>query len=483
MTLPVPWTIKDILKATGGDPVSAAGKESFSGISIDSRKIGGNEIFVAIVGERHDGHEFLSYAVEGGICCIIVCRDKVDTLPISKWRAGKVACIAVNDTTAALGEMAAYQRRRSGIPVAAITGSNGKTTTKEMAASVLGRRFKVLATPGNFNNEIGMPLTMLQLSLEHQAAVVELGMNRPGEIGYLSGICSPDIGVITNIAPAHLAGLGSIEAVAEAKSELLENIRPDGAAVLNADDSYGGWLASRTDRRVFFFGCSDAAQVRAENIVEDEKGLSFNLILPDVSVRVELRVPWRFMVYNALAAAAVGYVMGVSAEDISAGLADFQPVSGRMAVYKTPDGAYIIDDTYNANPGSMETAIRSLASLGDRKRGILVAGDMLELGESAAKHHEHIGRLAAGAGVSLLYLAGEFASRVAYGARGAGMNSGDIFVGTKDDIVKDLENKLESGDWVLVKGSRSTGMDEIVAHLSENAGATRAVGTTAEGGV
>ncbi|MFW6081689.1 MAG: UDP-N-acetylmuramoyl-tripeptide--D-alanyl-D-alanine ligase, partial [Desulfosalsimonas sp.] len=453
----------------GGEIITAADGAIFSGVAIDSRKIRPAEIFVAIAGQRYDGHDFLSGVVDAGVRCVIVQQNRVNVLPISQWRTGKVACIAVDDTVSALGAMAAYQRSRAGIVVAAVTGSNGKTTTKEMTAAVLGRRYKVLATPGNFNNEIGLPLTLLQLRADHQAAVVELGMNHPGEIRRLSAICRPDIGVITNIGPAHLAGLGSIDAVAEAKSEILENINPGGTAVINADDDYGQWLASRTDRRVVFYGCNRTAEIRAEEIEQVEKGVCFKLVLPGESVNVTLGVRWRFMVYNALAAAAVGYLMDVAPENISAGLAEFRPVSGRMAVYRTSAGAYIIDDTYNANPGSMKTAIASLAALSDRKRGILVAGDMLELGDAAAEMHEDIGRQAAGAGINRLYLAGEFASRVAFGARSAGMKGGDVFVGAKEDIVKDLEQRLEPGDWILVKGSRSTGMDEIVARLTVDA--------------
>lgn len=457
------------MAATGGELVSTPEEPVFSGVVIDSRGIRESEAFVAIPGMRYDGHDFLSQVTEAGVRCLIVRRDRLSKLPISQWRSKKVACIAVEDTVKALGAMAAYQRRRAGIEVAAVTGSNGKTTTKEMMAAVLGRRYNVLSTPGNFNNEIGLPLTLLQLGPEHQTAVVELGMNHPGEIAALSAICSPDIGVITNIGPAHLAGLGSIEAVAEAKAEILENIKPDGTAVLNADDAYGHWLASRTDRRILFYGCSDDASIRAENIEQEENGLSFTLVLPDKSVDITLQVRWRFMVHNALAAASAGHLMGVGAEDISAGLAGFQPVSGRMSVYRTKSKSYIIDDTYNANPGSMETAIKSLAALSDRKRGILVAGDMLELGEAAAGLHEDIGRLAAHSGINRLYLSGEFASRVAYGARCGGMKGMDIFVGTKDDIVKDLKQQMKPGDWILVKGSRSTGMEEIVARLAAGA--------------
>jgi len=460
------WTPEDIAAATAGDVVCGKGPAGFSGIGIDSRQMGENQIFVAISGSRHDGHDFLEQAVSAGTRCIVCQKDRLKNLPLSKWTALGVACIAVNDTIRALGDMAAYLRGLTNIALVAVTGSNGKTSTKELVAAVLARKYNVLATAGNFNNEIGMPLTLLKLKTEHEAVVLELGMNHPGEMHRLGEICKPDIGVITNIAAAHLEGLGSVEGVATAKAELLSHIRSGGTAVLNGDDAYGAWLASRTDKQVVFFGTSELAQVRASEIRTFKEGIGFNLMLPDAQVFVQMPVCWEFMIKNALAAAAVGWLLGIGPEQIAAGLAKFRPVSGRMAVYKTASGACIVDDTYNANPGSMENAIRSLASIDGCSRAILVAGDMLELGDDAARLHEETGRLAAGSGVSRIYLTGNFAARVAAGARAGGMNGGNIFVGTKNDIIRDLSRQLQAGDWVLVKGSRSTGMEEIVAGLT-----------------
>ncbi|MFO7860762.1 MAG: UDP-N-acetylmuramoyl-tripeptide--D-alanyl-D-alanine ligase [Desulfosalsimonas sp.] len=462
----IPWTIEDITAATAGDVVSTGNRTDFSGVGIDSRDVAGNDIFAAIVGPRHDGHDFFQQVLDAGVSCIVCCRDRLGSLPVEDWKRQGVACIAVDDTIRALGDMAAYQRRRAQISVVAVTGSNGKTSTKELIAAVLARKYKVLSTAGNLNNEIGMPLTLLRLETEHQAAVLELGMNHPGEIDRLAAICRPDVGVITNIAPAHLEGLGSVEGVAAAKAELLIHIRSGGTAVLNSDDAYGAWLASRAQSRVVFFGCTDFAGVRAGQVAVSDDAVTFELIFPEQRAWVKLPVPWRFMVKNALAAAAAGWVLGIDAEQIAAGLAEFRPVAGRMVVHHTPAGANIIDDTYNANPGSMENAIRSLAELGSGKQGILVAGDMLELGDDAARHHEEMGRMAADAGISRLYLSGDFAARVAHGARQGGMKGGDIFVGTKHDIVRDLARDLNEGDWVLIKGSRSTGMDEIVCDLT-----------------
>ncbi|MGM0452147.1 MAG: UDP-N-acetylmuramoyl-tripeptide--D-alanyl-D-alanine ligase [Thermodesulfobacteriota bacterium] len=471
---PIPWTINDLLSATGGELMSGAGQGRFATIATDSRRSGENDVFVAICGQRFDAHDFAADVIGKGGRCVIVDRNKAGDLPLGNWREQGVNCIAVGDTISALGALAAYNRKRAGVPVIAITGSNGKTTTKEMTAAICRRRFSTLATSGNLNNEIGMPLTLLQLEPTHELAVLELGMNHPGEIGRLSAICRPDIGVITNVGPAHLAGLGDLETVAAAKGELLEHIDPEGATVLNADDSNVLALQAKAKTRTVLFGTQNPAQIRAGRIRQEDGTIGFDLILPDSTIAITLHVYGGFMTYNALAAASAAHQLGIGPEEIKTGLESFSAVKGRMAIYETGQGAYLIDDTYNANPGSMAAAISTLAGLTGKKRGILVAGDMLELGDAAARHHEEIGEIAASQGITRLYLTGEFAARVAQGARAGGMAGNNIFVGTRDDIVKDLASRLESGDWVLVKGSRSTGMEEIVAQL-------RTVETEADG--
>ncbi|MBU4067161.1 MAG: UDP-N-acetylmuramoyl-tripeptide--D-alanyl-D-alanine ligase, partial [Proteobacteria bacterium] len=338
------------------------------------------------------------------------------------------------------------------------------TTTKEMTASVVSTRYKTLSTRGNFNNEIGLPLTLLDLKSSHQWAVLELGMNRPGEIDRLGEICIPDIGVITNIGSAHLEGLGSIEGVMNAKGELLKRIKPGGTAVLNADDSRVLYLSTKVSREVFYFGLSKDARIRALDVNETAAGISFTLALPEERIPIELRVHGGFMVSNALAAASVGYIIGLSSEEIKAGLEYFQPVKGRINIVDVR-GAHIIDDTYNANPSSMEAAIRTLSSLKGSNRGILVAGDMLELGEYAESMHREIGSLSARSNIAKLYITGEFAEAVANGAIGEDKNSMDIFIGSKEEILEDLKKWLLPGDWVLVKGSRAMGMEKIVEGL------------------
>ena len=459
------WTTADILEATGGELICGDLSYGFSGISIDSRSISSDELYVAIKGEVHDGHSFAEDVIRQGISGLVIDKEKVNDLPVHEWKKNKLICLAVNNTTKALGDLASFHRKRVNVPVVAITGSNGKTTTREMTAAVVGQRFATLSSRGNFNNEIGLPLTLLKLDHGHKCAVVELGMNAPGEIARLGEICMPDIGVITNIGPAHLKGVGSIEGVMHAKGELLDKIKAGGTAVLNADDHRVLHLAGNASVNVIFFGMSDEATSRAETIIETDHGISFTLILPEETITIDLKIPGIFMVSNALAAAAVGYKLGLSVKEIKTGLEDFKPVGGRMNIHHTDRGINLIDDTYNANPGSMEAALKTLTTLKKNNRGIFIAGDMFELGRHAEQMHEEIGALAAGSDISMLYATGEFAKSVANGAIHGGMESKNIFIGEKKEILDDLPGHLKSGDWVLVKGSRGMRMEEIVERL------------------
>ena len=459
------WTTADILEATGGELICGDLNYGFSGISIDSRSILANELFVAIKGEVHDGHSFAEDVIRQGISGLVIDKEKVNDLSVHEWKKNKLICLAVNNTTKALGDLASFHRKRANVPVVAITGSNGKTTTREMTAAVVGQRFATLSSRGNFNNEIGLPLTLLKLNHGHKWAVVELGMNAPGEIARLGEICMPDIGVITNIGPAHLKGVGSIEGVMHAKGELLDKIKAGGTAVLNADDHRVLHLAGKTSANVIFFGIADEATIRAESFIETDRGISFALVLPEETISIDLKTHGTFMVSNALAAASVGYKLGLSAKEIKTGLEDFKPVGGRMNILHTGRGINLIDDTYNANPGSMEAALKTLTTLKKNNRGIFIIGDMFELGKHAEQMHEEIGALAAGSGISMLYATGEFAKSVANGAIHGGMESKNIFIGEKKEILDDLPGHLKSGDWVLVKGSRGMRMEEIVERL------------------
>ena len=395
----------------------------------------------------------------------MVDQRKIDMFSKLEFSDTDVVCITVDDTIKALGDMAAFNRRRTPVSVIAITGSNGKTSTRKMVSDVLSCRFCTLSTHGNLNNDIGLPLTLLNLTRDHQWAVVELGMNRPGEIERLAEICLPDVGLITNIGPAHLEGLGSMKAVMEAKGELLGKIKAGGMAILNADDPWLLKLAEVTPINVLFFGMSKDSAIRAESVEEKGEGLFFHLVLPGETISVHLNTPAMFMISNALAAAAAGYLLGLTAVEIKNGIEAFKPVQGRMNIHKTGKGIHIIDDTYNANPGSMQAAIITLESLKGKNKGFLITGDMLELGEHSAPMHREIGSIAARAKVAGLYVTGKFAEDVAKGALAEHMNPNDIFKGTREEIIEAVTDRLDAGDWVLVKGSRGMAMEKVVKGL------------------
>ena len=467
---PIPWRIQEILDATSGELLCGDQDRLFSGVSIDSRKIFPSDVFFAITGDTHDGHGFASAVVDQGVCGLVISRNKAEQMPIAAWKANNVVCIAVADTTKALGDLAAFNRRRANASVVAITGSNGKTTTRQLIAGVLVRQYRTLATVGNFNNQIGLPLTLLGLSPDHQWAVVELGTNNPGEIERLTEICSPDIGVITNIGPAHLEGLGSLDGVMREKGDLIKGLGRDGKTVLNADDPRVLKLARETKNEVLLYGRSPDAAIRAQEVKEGEQAISFLLIFGQESIAVRLNSPGHFMISNALAAAAVGYLLGLSAATVKKGLETFMPIAGRMNIFHLPNGVHIIDDTYNANPDSMKAALATLNQKDTAGRRIFVAGDMLELGPQAAELHSNIGALAAHSGIHRLYAHGEYAAALAAGAQKQGMLPGDAITGSREEIIEDLKDSLQPDDWVLVKGSRGMAMEKVVQGLKAWAG-------------
>lgn len=459
------WTVEDILAATGGDLVCGDPRQSFGGLAIDSRAIAAGEAFVAIRGAAHDGHAFVGAVLAAGVRGLVVSAEGAAAAAAVARAKGGIACIAVTDTTRALGDLGAFHRRRLPAAVVAVTGSNGKTTTRRMIAGVLAQRFTVLEPERNLNNQIGVPLTIFRLTAEHQWAVLELGTNMPGEIARLAEICTPDIGVITNIGPAHLEGLGSLEGVLREKGALVAGLAPAGRAVLNADDPLLRKLAAGATAGGLRYGLAPETDIRAEGMRESAAGIDFELTLPGGRTPVHLDAWGRFMVHNALAAAAVGHLSGLSAEEIRRGLAAFTPVAGRMRVRPLAGGVSLIDDTYNANPASMAAALTALESLRGAGRGIFVAGEMRELGPDAAEMHRDTGRVAGRTGISRLYACGPFASEVAGGARETGLAAAAIVTGTRAEIAAALRTDLRPGDWVLVKGSRAAGMEAVVAAL------------------
>lgn len=455
-------TLETVAAATGGRVMSSGQGAAFGGVAIDSRTIAPGQLFVAICGERHDGHAFIDHVIAHGVRGLVVQEDHIGALNIDKLAGQGVACVAVADTVRSLGALARWWRDQFDIPLVAVTGSNGKTTTRRMAALVMEQGYDTLATHGNFNNEIGVPLTLFRLESRHQAAVLELGLNHFGEMDRLGGICKPTIGVITNVAASHLAYLGSVEGVARAKGELIHHIDPAGALVLNKDDPHVAALADRAACRVLFFGMTEGAAVQARALRGTPDGMAFDLLLPaEEKIVVRLKTHGRFMVANALAAAAAGHLAGLDGTRIKRGLEAFEPVKGRLSLTRTAAGVNLIDDTYNANPGSVAAAFEALSSLKQDAPTFIVLGDMLELGQQAESLHRRIGRQAAALAPRRLYVCGACAEYVARAATEAGMPPNAVRVGTKEQIAADLAERMGPGCWVLVKGSRGMAMETI----------------------
>lgn len=456
------FTAEQAVRWTGGALTQGAPTTVFHGVSIDTRTLTAGDLFVAIAGPRHDAHRFLDAATAAGATGLVVERGR--TLPSLP---GDLPVIETDDTTRALGALAAGHRAGHGGPLVAITGSNGKTTTKEMCASILAVLGACLKNEGNLNNEFGLPLTLLRRDAEHVNAVVELGMNHRGEIARLAAITRPTVGVITNIGTAHIEHLGSREEIALEKGDLLAALDAQSTAVVNADDALALSQAERTAARVSRFGFGAEADVRAEHVERLEGRYAFELVTPAGRADVEVAGLGETAVANALAAAAAAVAAGASPEDIARGLALYRPVRGRLEPLTRSDGGLLINDTYNANPQSTEVALRILAGLGGSGgRGIAVLGDMGELGDVAVEAHREAGRLAATLGIDAVYALGDRAVLVAEGATAAGMESTSIHVaGDWREITALLRKELGAADRVLVKGSRAMRMERIVEDL------------------
>lgn len=446
---------------TLGRPSADTPDSGIAGVSIDSRTVREGELFVAIRGERFDGHDFVPEAFGRGAVAAVV-----DSF-FSSEVVGR-PLIEVADTVQALQRVAGWYRSRFELPLVAVTGTNGKTTTKDMAAAVLSKAFRTMKTEGNLNNHIGVPLTLLGLSSSHEVAVVEMGMNHPGEIGVLAGVARPTVGVVTNVAEAHMEGMRSLEAIADAKGELLEALPADGVAVLNADDARVMSQARRTAARVVTFGFSRDADTRA-SAVRDGRVVGFEL---DGGGRVELPVPGRHNVMNALAALAVGDVLGVDRGAAIAGLLSFPPSPMRMSVANVA-GWTVLNDAYNANPGSLGAALDALVSLAGGRTTVAALGDMLELGERARDAHKEAGLLAARKGVDHLFLFGKEVEALREGALAGGMPADRAKVfDNKAALVEALGSLSDEGAVLLVKGSRAMRMEEVVELLSRGAPAS-----------
>jgi UDP-N-acetylmuramoyl-tripeptide--D-alanyl-D-alanine ligase len=431
-------------------------------ISTDSRTIKPGELFVALRGENFDAHDFLGQVVERGAAGAIVSQNAPSNLP------AQFAILRATDTLDAYQTLAANYRKSLPLKVLGITGSNGKTSTKDFAASILGRAFRVTKTEGNFNNHVGLPRTILEANRPDEVAVWELGMNHPGEIAALARIASADAGIITNIGIAHIEFMDSREAIAREKGALAESIHPNGFVILNADDEFSASIAKRTSARVIFAGIN-AGTVRAIDVDQSASGSEFTIVEEAHRTRAQLPVPGLHMVQNAMLAVAAGRAFGVSLEDCAAGLASAPLTKARLQMREI-NGVQFIDDSYNANPDSMKAALRTLIELESDGKRIAVLGKMFELGAESERGHREVGETAATLGVDHLIAIED--DTIARAARDAGLENTAIVSDTNEaaDLLCEI---AEPGDLVLVKGSRSARTERVMEAFANRQLATR----------
>ena len=461
-------TAGDILTHMQGELLRGSRDRSFSGISTDSRSVGEGQLFWALKGETFDGHDFVKEAIRKGAAGVVVDKEKTAALPANTG----AAILCVPDTLKALGDLARWWRHRFMARVAAITGSAGKTTTKEMTSAILSLEGSTLKNEGNFNNLIGLPLSLFLLHESHRYAVLEMGMNRPGEIGRLTEITDPDVGLITNVGRAHLEGVGSIEGVARAKVELLEKMSPRALAILNGDDRFLMQAAAVFRMKPITFGQGLQNSVRAEKIRNlGREGFSFDIYWKEKSFSVRLRVPGLQNVYNALAAAAIALSMSLSTDRIQEGLARFEGIKGRFTVVPLPNGSILIDDTYNSNPSSLRAALESIGALVPQGTKLIVGlGEMLELGDETVQGHVEAGEMVAEAGADWFVALGDHAPEMIRGAVDKGFpQERAICVKDHQEMGAKILEMMKPGDLVLLKASRRTGLDRVADKLKENA--------------
>ncbi|MCI0371310.1 MAG: UDP-N-acetylmuramoyl-tripeptide--D-alanyl-D-alanine ligase [candidate division NC10 bacterium] len=456
----VSLSVKEVLEATGGALLAGSPEGTFATFSTDTRTLKPGALFFALKGERFDGHAFLAEAAVRGAAAAVVAEPPAEG-------PRPPVLLKTRDTGHALGEVAGLWRRRHKVQVVAVTGTNGKTTTKEMVAAVLAERYRVLTSPGNLNNLVGVPLALFRLAPEHEVAVLELGMSAPGEIGRLSEICDPDLGIITNVGEGHLEFLGSVEAVAAAKGEMLPFLGGDKMAILNADDPPSRPLLGRVTGRLLTFGLSGRADVRGGAIrVSKVRRTSFTLSAPAGTARARLPIPGRHNILNALAAAAAGVALGVPVKAIAAALAGTPVQPMRMQRLTLLSGAVAYNDAYNANPSSMAAALEAFAAVRGPGRTVLVLGDMLELGVHAPQAHYRVGRLAASLEPHRLIAVGAQAAALAEGAREAGLPA-DRIVACREvaEAREALAAEAAPGTWVFLKASRGVRLERVLEGL------------------
>lgn len=436
-------------------------KEIARGYSIDSRTIRPGDLFFAVKGERFDGHDFVHQALERGAVSAVVRKDQLARYAV------KTCLLAVDDTLIALQTLAAAVRRLWGKPLVGVTGSAGKTTTKEAIAHVLASRFRVLKSEGNFNNHFGLPLMLLQLEAEHEVAVIEMGMSHAGEITALAKVAQPEIGVVTNVAPVHLEFFDSLAGIARAKYELIESLPPGGTAVLNADDEYVSQFGRDFKGKVILFGLHAPANVRAENVESRAfQGSAFDIVVDGTRERASLPLVGMHNIYNALAAVAVGLERGIKLQDSVVALASLVPADKRGQVVQLGN-IQIVNDCYNSNPKALESMVEALAAM-PAKRRIVVAGEMLELGPAAEEMHRQAGRHIAGRSIDVLLGVRGLAEPMVDAAQAAGLQA--VFVKTPEEAGDWLARETRDGDVVLLKASRGVKLEKALEKFQESRG-------------
>ena len=450
----IPCTVREICAAVGGTLLQGEGSALITGVTTDSRAVSAGQLFIPLTGERFDGHAYIGSALSSGAAGCLTARTPETLLP------GKLY-VQVADTRLALKALAAWYRSRFTLPVVQITGSAGKTTTKEMVAAVLSRRYDTLKTQANFNNDIGTPLTLLGLAPQHQAAVIETGMNHFGEICYLGEMVRPDIAVITNVGDAHIENLGNTrQGILRAKCEIFENLTPEGIAVLNGDDPLLNTVA--LPQTILRCGRGENCNVRVTD-VDDRgiEGIACTVTTDKASYRLATASPGSFMIYPMAMAAAIGEVLGLTGEEIAAGVAAYVPTGSRMHLIRLPEGRLLIDDCYNANPQAMEEALKLLAVTPARRRAA-VLGDMGELGELTVSAHRAIGVLTGELHLDSVIAIGEKARDIASAAPNA------RWYASVDDAMPVIRAAFTEGTAVLVKASHAMHFENIVKELEQS---------------
>lgn len=461
-------TVDTILSATGGTLVSGSPDAVANDVAVDSRGVTRGCVFVALPGERVDGHDYLVAAIDAGARVLIVSRaqeELADALALAAER--EVAVIRVEDCAQAVRDLAVYHRSRLHCAVVGVTGSTGKTTTKDFLDAVLRSALKVVSTQSNQNNELGVPLTVLRADANTNVLVVEMGMRGLGQIAELCAVARPTVALVTNVGVTHIELLGSQDAVVSAKGELVRALAPDGRAFLNCDDAYSELIAETSPAPVTYYGLAETCSVRAENVeVDAESRASFDLVAEAGRTHVSLSVPGRHNVYNALAAAAVGLHLGVPLERLQAAFASAEVSAMRMQVFTSADGVTVINDAYNANPVSMQAAVITLAEMSSADRRVAVLGDMAELGSLTELAHFRVGESVARLPIDVLVSVGPRAKHIADGARAEGMRADRVHhCSTAQEASEALRGILRHNDAVLVKASRVMGLESVVEEI------------------